>query len=671
MADTAKTDRKNTKVKEKPSPRRRYLRWALVIVAAIGLVWLASWLLQRSYQRPSKKRAMQLWMDEKLNADVSLLGSMVVRTNIVRRSRLVLYDVEVEHPNPIFPGKFARIGRIGGWASPLSVVHLRPDELDVVVDDMRLNVEESEGGEWSVDGLMQPLAAGNTKFPFPVPNFSGLKATFKDGRLTVRRRGYELDMQLQGVLTKSKTSDQLLIHNDRCQFTFNEVDTEGTPRSGLAAPINLRLKLGDNPGDLPQPVAGRCATRVKGLPVAMLPFFISGFPIESPPGDYHGLIRYDEHPGSMGALHLDGELADAPLAVFGLPRNSPLKVTWPLGSGSDNRQATIHLGPSGFGAFEITVPLDADGRPKQLVMRGDVADLNDIPAFFTKYTHWPNWLSMTFPNIQWRTGSWRGFGWRGDNLQLSLTRSTAGLNLSGEGEMMGGKVRLSMTPGQVDSPITISAERLDPVRLSARLSRLLPDAFRARVNGTGVNLTWRGYPTDTGEMKEWAVGMVWSKPIVDISASGEFWKVTSDIARAIANALPEWGGGQATDLIALSREGGVPLDQLSIVSESDGNGGVAAEIRAYGEAFGQATGLVERRRDGAIEGEFLLAGPSRLLRATEQANPVLAFALDLLANESSGLRVRLLTDDEGNLVFSYPFLEDARRLHDELRKSEE
>lgn len=665
------TATRKTEPDEPPSGRRRYVRPVLVVLAVLALAWLATWLLQRSYQTPGKKRALQSWLDEKLNADVSLLGGLTVRTNLARKSRLFLHDVEIEHPNPLFPGKFARIRRVGCWAPPWAVAHLYPGTMDALFNRVRLTVEENDAGEWSTDGFMQPLAAGNTRFPFPMPLVSDWKGVVEDSSLTVSRRGYELTLMVDGTVSGRVGSGQLAFHDDRCEFTFGKAGDDADVAEGVAESLNLRLRLGENPGQLPRPIAGRCAARVRGLPLATLPFFIEGIPLDAAGGTFAGLIRYDELAGARGMFHLDGELADAPLAVFGLPRTAPIRVSWPIDPEDDGKEARIHLGPSGFGAFEITAPLDAGGNARQLVMRGDVADLDAVPALFTQYQRWPEWLSRAFPGIQWRSGSWRGFGWRGENLQLSLTRTTAGLNLSGDADMMGGRIRLAMTPGQTDAPITVSADRLDPMRLSARLSQMVPEPFRARINGPGVNLTWRGFPSATGELEEWGTGMVWSKPIVDVSASGDFWKSCGGVARAIAGALPEWGGGGDGELMALSREGGIPLEQLSIVSEADGAGGIGVEFRAYGEGFGLATGLVERRRDGTVEGEFLLSGPSALLRAVERANADFSHVLDLLANESPGLRVRFSMEPEGGLELSYPFLDDARRLARALRSSGE
>lgn len=662
-------DEKGLSAAEQKSLNRHriYMRCGVVFFMLVCLISLAGWLYQRSLQTPNKKRALQSWMDERLNADVSIQGDMIVRTNILRDSRLFLHNVEVEHPNPIFLGKFARIGRAAFWAPLWAMTHIYPGRLDALFSRAFVTVEQSDFDEWSCEGLLQPLSMGQSRFPFPMPAISDWRALVEESALTLRRRGYELRVNLNCVLSGRPSSNQVAIHGESCGFTFGKTAEESKPFFGVASPINLRFRLGEKPGDLPLLVPGRCSVRVKNLPVTALPFFIGGIPMESTSGTFQGLIRYDEHPDATGALHVDGELNDAPLSALGLPRNTPFRLVWPIGPNSDNAQANLRMGPSGFGGFEMTVSLDSEGKPKQLGMRGDIVDLDALPAVFSKYSHWPDWLTRMFPRISLRTGSWRGFDWRGENLQLSLSRSTAGMNLSGEGEMMGGRVRLSMSPEQPDSPITIAAERLDPVRLSIRLSRALPEPFRVRINGSSVNLTWRGYPSPTGKWEEWGTGMVWAKPIVDISSSGEFWRIVSGISKAIADVVPEWGGGNVREILALSREGGLPLEQLSVVSESDNDGGVGVEFRAYGDSFGQATGLVERRSDGMVEGGFVLAGPSRLLRAVEKANPELAHVLELLANESAGLRIRFTMEPDGTLTFSYPFLDDALKLREELR----
>ncbi len=646
----------------------RMIKWCVVAVFVIGLAWLATWLLQRSLRTPAKKRAMQSWLDENLNADVSLLGDMSVRVNLVRQSRLVFHNTEIEHPNPIFPGKFARIGRMGAWAQPWAVLGVAAGRVSLLFNNTHFLFAQNESGEWSHQGLLQPLSVSDTAFPFPLPKVRDWRAEIQDSSLTIDRRGYELACKLGAHVAGRPGSDSVGVHVDDMDFTFGAIESP-TRYTGSAGPIDLQVRLGDSRGERPIPVPGRCAVTVQSLPAAMLPFFLDGFPMEDAPGAFHGQIRYDSHDGADGVLVLDGDLNDVPLAVFGLPRNNPLRVTWPVGPNVDNLQAQIHMGPAGFGAFSLTIPLDENGRPTRLSMRGDIAALDGIPAFFTQYSRWPEWLSRMFPTVEWRTGSWRGFGWSGTNLQLVLTRSTAGLNLTGEGEMLGGRVRLAMSPDQELGPITVAAERLGAEQLSAMLGRLVPEQFRARISGAHVNLTWRGFPSADGGMEEWGTGMVWAKPVIDVHGSGRWWRLMEDVSGAVAAALPEWGGGDPTGLLDLSDVGAISLDQMSIVAEREAEGGVSVEFRAYGGAFGQATGIIERRRDGTVEGEFLLAGPSRLLQEVERANEDLALALDLLANDSPGLRVSFTMVDDGEVEFAFPFLDDARRIHEEMLRS--
>lgn len=667
-----KPDRERGTEKPFRTRRGRILRWCAVLGVLVFLAWLASWLGQRSLATPAKKRAMQSWLDENLNADVSLLGGMTVRLNLVRNSRLVFHNTEVEHPNPVFPGKFARIGRMGAWASPFAMAGIVPGVLDIRVNDVKLDIEQGENGEWSLDGLMRPLASGETPFPFLVPKVSRWKATVENGALALRRRGYELTLDIEGEIEGRPGGERIAARAPRLEYAFGSVDAEPADRrAGSAGPVSLTLRQGAAIGDMPAPVPGRCEALVENLPVSALPFFLQGIPMDGAPGVFNGLLRYDEHPGAAGALFMEGELKDVPLGVFGLPRNAPLRLTWPLAPTADGLEANVHMGPSGYGAFGMTVSLDEQGAPRLLSMRGDVAALDDIPAFFTMHSRWPDWLSRAFPRLVWRTGSWRGFGWRGSNLVLELSRSMAGLTLNGEGEMFGGKIRLAMTPDQADAPITVAAERLDAAQLSARLSQSLPEPFRANISGGGVNLTWRGFPSGDGSLDDWGAGMVWAKPLVDLRGSGEFWRSMAGAALPIADAMPRWGGGATGELLALAEENSLQLDQLSIVSERDADGSMLIEFRAYGGSFGQVTGVIERRADGAAEGEFLLAGASRLLEAVARANPDFAKALDFLANGAPGLRVSFVMRPDGGLAFTHHFLEDARRVHEEVRSVSE
>lgn len=657
---------------EKKRKRRiltaRLLKWCAVVVVLLGCAWLSIWLLQRALRAPARKRAMQSWLDENLNADVSLLGEMAVRINLVRRSRLLFDNTEIEHPNPIFPGKFARIGRMEARALPWSVAGLAPGHLDLYFNNARFLIAENESGEWSHLGLMKPLAVSNTPFPFPFPKVGDWRAELKASSFILARRGHELNIDLNGYIDGRPGRDVIGFHADDMGFSYGPLDP-AQRQHGSAGPVNLQLRLGDERGELPLPVAGRCAAKVSSLPMSVLPFIIDGLPLGDAPGAFHGMIRYNELADAEGALQLDGELVDVPLTVFGLPRNNSLRVTWPVGPKRDDMQAQVHLGPAGFGAFTLNIGLGADGMPRSLNMRGDAAALDDIPLYFTKLSQWPDWLSRTFRVIEWNTGSWRGFGWSGRNLQLVLTRSTAGLNLTGEGEMLGGRVRLAMSPDQPDGPITIAAERLNAEQLSTRLSQLMPEPFRTRITGSHVNLTWRGFPDSEGAINEWGTGMVWAKPVIDVRASGAWWRCISELSRAVAAALPEWGGGDPSGLFALADVDAISLDQLSSVAERNEDGGMTVEFRAYGGAFGQATGIFERRRNGAVAGEFLLAGPSRLLQEVERANQELALALDLLANDSLGLRISFAMEPDEPLEFHFPFLDDARRVHEEMLRS--
>lgn len=654
----------------KPVRFRRLLRWGAVAFALVCAAWLVTWLAQRSLSTPAKKRAMQAWLDENLNADVLFSDdsdAMSVRVNVLRDSRLVLRQTEIEHPNPVFSGKFARIQRMGAWVPPLALLGVIPGELELQFRELVLNMEQGENGEWSHQGLMRPLASGHAPFPFPVPKISRWRAYVEDSRLVLRRRGYEFTLDVEGEVNGRPGRDTISAHADSAEYLFGRVDSDAKVR-GTAGPVNLVMQLGDGRGDLPLPIPGRCEVGVKGLPVFALPFFVQGIPMDEGPGVFDGVIRYDSHPGAVGALFMEGELKDIPLAVFGLPRSAPFRLSWPIGPEQDGLEARVHMGPAGYGAFEMVIRLDASGQPRLLAMRGDVAALDDVPAFFTRHSRWPDWLSRVFPRLRWQTGRWRGFGWQGDNLVLELSRTMAGMTLNGEGEMLGGKVRLSMSPDQVDAPITVAAEKLDPVQLSSKLSQLMPDVFRAHILGGNVNLTWRGFPAGDGALDEWGAGMVWAKPTVDLRGSGAFWQSMTGVTRSIAGALPQWGGGDDSELRAMADQTSIPLDQLSIVSERGLDGSMVVEFRAYGGSFGQITGIIERRRDSSVEGEFFLAGASGVLDAVERANPSFARALDFLANDAPGLRVSFQLKPEGEMEFTPHFLDDAKRIHEELQK---
>lgn len=647
---------------------RRFLRWAVVaVLAALGL-WAATWLMERSLRSPGKKRAMQAWLDTTLNADVSKIDDMVVRLNLVRKSRLVFSNVEIEHPNPLFSGKLAVVRRMAAWSPPWAVAGVWPGELDLLFERPVLTFEEGEGGEWSCDGLLRPLTPPDKPFPFPVPRISAIDAEIDEAGVTIRRRGNELELGVHGELFGRAGSGAATLRAEQRPFTFRPAGAEAAVE-GTFGPAVVRLRTApDSPIGL-RPVPGACEAKVAGLPLSILPLLVKGIPLDGVQGTFSGTLEYRERPDAKGVVYLEGTLTDAPLSVFGLPRQAPVQVEWPASPAHDGVEGRVRMGPSGFGAFEIHVPLDTEGRPRLLSMRGDVAALDGVPALFTRHSRWSDWLSRTFPGIEWTAGSWLGFGWSGTDMKLRLFRSTGGLNLSGEGTMMGGRIRIAMTPDQHDAPIAIAAEKLDAELMAVKLRQMLPEAFHAQLTGTHVNFTWRGFRSEDGEIGQWGAGFVFAKPVVDLAASGEWWRGLSGVAWALIGALPEWGGGDDTELRDFAGQTVIRFDQLSIVSEGEPNGESAVEFRAYGEAVGQATGMIEKRVGGLVEGEFLLAGPSAVLDVAEKANPDFGLALKLLATDSMGLRITFRLEPGKVPVFAFPFLEDARRLHRELLKN--
>ncbi len=647
-------------------PLRTLLRWGGAVLLLVAIAWLALWLTQRSFMSQNKKRAMQTWLDEKLNADVSLLSNIAVRVNLVRRSRLTIPDIEIEHPNPLFSTKFAQIGNLTGYAQPLSVLHLWPGTLEVDIDRMRLVFEQNESGDWSSEGLMNPLSVGEALFPFPAPSIANWVADITNSSVMIRRIQHEVRAALEGQVSGRVNARRVTLRVDRLPFSYGVVGDNTRPE-GILGPATVVAQLGEELGDKPRFLPGYCHGRLENAPARMLPFLFPGIPLENVEGVFNGLVQLNENPQASGTLSLEGELRDVPLAVFGLPRQAPVRVDWPIKPSRDGQAATIRMGPSGFGAFTITMPLDTGGMPTAMIMRGDVASLDDMPGLFTRHSRWPDWLSRMFPTLEWRAGRWLGFGWSGSDMLLQLTRSTTGLNLTGEAEMMGGRVRIAMTPGQPDAPVTVAAEHLDAQALALKLSQWLPEPFRLSMSGAPANLSWRGMHDGQQSVGEWNAGLVFARPVIDLAASGEWWKHISTIGDAVIEALPEWGGGDPAPVRAVANTMRIPLEQLSIVAEKDPDGRLMIEFRAYGDTTGQATGMIEQYADGVIEGEFFLAGESEFLEAVIQANPDLGLALELIAMESVGLRVLFIATDNG-IVFSFPFLQDARTVHQAITR---
>ncbi|MCL2000921.1 MAG: hypothetical protein FWG74_05765, partial [Planctomycetes bacterium] len=507
----------------------------------------------------------------------------------------------------------------------------------------------------------------DSPFPFSAPKVAEWHARIVDASILIRRRGYDLELNLNPAEASGQAGNDLVtLTADRAPFSFGRTGSEKR-FTGRAGAISLMFPINPGSGFSPFPTPGQSSIRVEGLPVAMAPFLLSGIPLENTAGFFTGSIAYREHPDAAGVLTFEGELHDALLSIFGLPRNAPLRLNWPMGPKRPNLNVGLHLGPSGFGAFTMVVSLDASGRPRLLSMQGEIAALDDIPDIISRNERWTDWLSRSFTSVEWRTAKWRGFGWSGEDMRLNLIRTTAGLNLTGEAELMRGRLQLALAPNQQDMPISLAGEQIDAGLMSANLSDRLPEAFRVRLAGSHASFNWRGYRTDEG-IGDWSAGLVFVKPEIDIAASGAWWTILGEAARAIAQALPEWGGGDPAGLLAIAAGVKLPLDQLSIVAEQSAEAYTVIEFRAYGDVFGQATGMLESRPDGTVEGEFRLDGPSQVIAEVERVNSDLALILALLANDSPGLRIQFLAQPDKKPEFNFPFLDEAKSILEELTR---
>ncbi|MDR1613494.1 MAG: hypothetical protein LBT97_12040 [Planctomycetota bacterium] len=646
----------------KPDRRRRIVKWVALFVLAAGCIWLATWFFERSLNSHRRHRRLQSWMDDHLNADVSNLESIRVRLNPLRSSRLTISGLEIEHPNIIFPGKFAVARQINVWIGPLALLGLYAEQFRLRADGLKVVVEQNENGEWSAAGLFNPLTPPDRTFPFPEPKMSGWRLRLEDSLFSLRRRGYDLSLELNLDLDGAG-GNRVVLQPAEIPFTLRREGLSGEYKGGISS-AGASFKVSGGLGPEFRLIPEHCEFKVENLPLSILPFFVQAMPAEDLPGKFHGMIRVTDEPGTGMTVVCEGEIGEASLAIFGLPRSAPIRIEWPLGDLRD-RTASVHLGPPGFGGFDFRLPFDSQGVPKLLLMHGDVASLSDVPAIFNRHLPWLEWMSRVFPMIEWKAETWLGFGWSGDNLSVSLSRSTAGMNLFGEAEMMGGRVRMAMNPGHGNGIATIAAERLDPQLLAVKLSQLLPENWKVALSGAHCNLTWRGYLPGDPRENNWTSTLVVSRPSVDVDNSGPWWRGLHAIMEEIA-AMARKRGGDPASLDALRAARILSLEQISAVS-ANGEDGPSVEFLAHGGVLGEIAGEIERGAEGNWQGRLTMVGPSEIISAAKVDDSEFGRMLDLLSATPDGMVVTFAEDEKGGIGFHYRFLDDAARLAEKLR----
>ncbi len=668
MKDKKASKKKSLRTRLRPR-LRPLLRWTVIVLGVVFVMWLTIWLTERSLKSSSRRRAFQSWLEDSLNADMDFSGSVAVRLNLLRSSRLGMNRLEINHPNIISSGKFITAERVNAWAPPWSVFRVWPGVLDIEAEQVNVLIEENEAGEWSTAGLMNPLVSPETDFPYPTPRLSGWETHLSDSFLILRRRGLELRMGLRGSIAGRMGSDQFAVRLRQAPVHFGAVGAEERA-TGAIRQLALAARFVKPPGMSPSIIPEHGSVQVDNIPLAILPFLFPGIPTTATSGSYQGRVGLRETaPGSYLA-ELDGQINDVNLSVFGLPNNAPLRARWPLGASATSTEATMHIGPSGFGAFQIAIPFDLLGNPKLLNLRGDVAALDDLPSLLTRHSTWLDWLSRRFPSIEWHSGQWLAFGWTGENMTLRLTRTAAGLNLFGEGNLHGGRVRVALSPTDRSAGMTVAAERIDAAQTAAKLASMLPEPLRVAMTGEHANLTWNGsFPEREGELsRQWGSAMVLSRPVFELEGAGAWWRELARVPLAVAERLPDWGGGDASGLEVFAGATSIGMDQLSLVTEKTAAGMLRVELVGFGDALGQVAGWVEANSaTPGFSGELYLTGNSRLVSEVRRANPQFGRALDLLIKNALGLRVTFRWQPDSGMVFELPFLDDAWKIRDDVQ----
>jgi hypothetical protein len=517
---------------------------------------------------------------------------------------------------------------------------------------------------------MAPLSRRIVSFPFPQPWLSGFHANIEGGSLTLSRRGRQLELMLDLMVESGRDSRKIVVLPANLPFRLTTTDSsevsEGMIRLERATSLFSLTPDGQVQFD-----PGQTEFKVENLPLSSLPFFLNGVPRIVFPGFYSGLIRLNSD-AEDPFLKLEGEIRDAPLAIFGLPGNTPLRLDLPLGKSGLGRQAKVHLGSSGYGGFNINATLNTEGSPTRLEFKGDIVSLENLASLLAG-GGWPEWLSAMTPALVWQADKWRGFGWEGDDFNFTLTRSPGGINLVGEAALLGGRIKVGMGPGD-DSRglVSILAGRIDSEVTASRLSALLPEIWRPLLTGGVASLSWRG-PIPTSERTDFPfdLSIVFSRPNLDFPGSGSAWRGWLGLAEAVAEALPEWGGDSAP-LRELSQTESLGLEQLSLVVERNEEKEIRAEFVAQDLTGGESRGWMvfpayTAAGEGWAEGEIAFFGLIPLVRAATEASPRLGELLGLLAGSAEGLRASFIFDPERGFKFNCLFLEDARRLEQELQ----
>jgi hypothetical protein len=643
------------------------LKWVAALLAVAGLALLGTWIGQRTLRSPGRKRAAQIWLDRNLNTDVAILGDMSVRLNLLRSSRLAFTDIEIEHPNAIFSGKLLNAALFEARVTPWALAGLWPDRLNLSLRRFAIEVEQDETGEWSTDGLAVPFAIDTETavFPFPAPAISSWLLKLSEGALVVRRHDLEMRAEISGEASGAPETGRFVLKLDKARIEFGQPDAPEERPTGLIGPLSAVFSRSAGGGaEYFPPVLERCDFPVEDLPLSILPFLFAGLPMKNAAGLFNGGFMIDRKDGNAAGLAIEGELRNTPLTAFGLPHRAPLRMEWTSAADRDGAGVNIHLGPQGFGAFDISMPLNNSGRPTGLSLRGDVAVLDTLAELFSRHPAWSEWLTLTFPSVEWLSSGWHGFGWSGADMRLSLTRSAAGIRLAGDLGFAGGRAAIEMVPDNPDMPIVVVSEKADAGLFVKALASRLPEAFLANMASGSLDFTWRGIPDPSGGFDAWGVALVFTAPEIRTAESGAWWGGLTRIAKAISDLFPDWNKDEREGVLRFTTLQSIQPRQISVVADWNRQGELGIEFRAHGPIFGQSAGYLESDGNGGWRGEILFLGESELIREAGRANQTLGHALSMLAT-GTGIRMTFIAAADGAVEFDFPFLadlEEARKI---------
>lgn len=662
-----------------PIVPQRSGRWVWLFVTVVLLILsllFFRWVYNRSMNSAKRQRDMRQWVDNALNTDGSFFVGMEARLNLAAVLRLTLHDLEVEHPNVLFPGKFITTPWVR-WRLPLlSTWGMIPGQLTVECEDLVVKLAQDDSGEWNVDGLFGDGTGAESSYPFGKPAITDWQVELRNAMVQIQRNNSVFEFALDGSLINDKPNGHVTGHFRSIPFLFRNTGSR-LAWNGTVKPNILSGWVFPRPGGGVDIAPDFCEVQIENMPLSALRFFSRGMPVAWSPVNYAGLLRMTGRLDENGAPQsdyaiFDGKLEGAAIPVLGLIDPIMVKGVWPFPkTGDPDKSKGIgRLGPGGFGGADIAVSLDATGVPQRLEIKSDVGVLDELSPFLSNSSPWGGWLASVFREVEWVAGEWRGFGWSGQKLAVQYSSSTGTPAFNGTAEMGGGRMSFSSSSAAKRFPYLVVLEDAKVDSVMEPLMGQLPEEFRFDHVGGKMNVTWRGSSLPKKVAFPWEMAMVISNVQLRPTKSGAWWSSLGGLPMALAEAARGFPGETDPDFSPEPLEA-VPFEQISLIIRRDEAMIVRIEVMARSSDLGEIAGWMECDANQSWSGEISIRGKSRLVEEAAQMNSRFGAALRILAGTENGIAIAFSQDASGKMRFDTTLLNDALKIDSITNKRDE